>query len=62
MKKAYEDHQLILINANWKLNFYTSFKEETRKTEFLDLIKNPQHKIAVNQFRLGNQKLHFETG
>jgi len=58
MKKVYEDHQLILINANRKLNFYSSFKKEIRKTEFLNLINSPQHKIAINKFRL----IHIETG
>ena len=62
MKKVYEDHQLILINANRKLNFYSSFKKEIRKTEFLNLINSPQHKIAINKFRLSNHKLHIETG
>ena len=62
MKKVYEDHQLILINANRKLNFYSSFKKEIRKTEFLNLINSPQQKIAINKFRLSNHKLHIETG
>ena len=62
MKKVYEDHQLILINANRKLNSYSSFKKEIRKTEFLNLINSPQHKIAINKFRLSNHKLHIETG
>lgn len=61
-RKIYEDHQLMLINANRKLDFYSSFKKDTKKIEFLDLLNNPQHKIAINKFRLGNHKLHIETG
>ena len=57
MENVYEDHQLILINANRKLNFYSSFKKKIRKTEFLNLINSPQSKIAINKFRLSNHKL-----
>ena len=62
MKKIFSDHQLMLINTNKKLNFYASFKKEISKSKIVDLIINPQHKIAVNKFRLGNHSLHIETG
>ena len=33
-----------------------------KKSDFLDVINNPHHRIAINKFRLGNHKLHIETG
>ena len=62
ISKALTEHQLNLINTNRKLNFYATFKQDTKKSDFLDLINNPHHRIAINKFRLGNHKLHIETG
>ena len=53
----------MLISSNWKLKLLLlTFKKETIKTEFLDLTNNPQHKIAFNEFPLGNHKLHLGKG
>lgn len=32
------------------------------RMEFLDAIKNPFHRSAINKFRLGNHQLRIETG
>ena len=62
MRKASIDHQLLLLNSNRKLCFYTLFKTDTTKTDSLDAIKNPFHRTAINRFLLGNHQLHIETG
>ena len=62
IRKALTAHELKLIATNRKLNFYASFRKDTRKTGCLDVINNPHHRIAINKFRLGNHKLRIETG
>ena len=62
IRKALTTHQLKLIDTNRKLNFYASFRKDTRKTGWLDMINNPNHRIAINKFRLGNHKLRNEIG
>ena len=62
MKQDLVDHQKNLLKTNKKLAFYTIFKTENKKAEFLDYIKNPHHKKVINKFRLGNHKLRIETG
>ena len=39
-------HQLEMIRCNTKLNFYSMFKTEVRKSEYLELIKNMNHRKA----------------
>ena len=41
IRKALTAHQLKLIATNRKLNFYASFRKDTRKTGCLDAINNP---------------------
>ena len=36
--------------------------KETKKADFIDMIKNPRHQITINKFWLGNRHLHIETG
>ena len=62
ISKALTAHQLNLIGTNRKLNFYATFKADTKKADHLDMINNPHHRTAINKFRLGNHKLHIETG
>ena len=62
LRRALADHQLTLLKTNRKLTFYSSFKNYTKKATFLDMIKNPQHRIAITKLRLGNHHLHIETG
>ena len=57
LSKAFIDHQPLIMPSNRKLKFYNTFKRDTNRTEFLDAIKNPLHRSAVNKFRLGNQWL-----
>ena len=61
-RKALTAHHLKLIATNRKLNFYASFRKDTRKAGCLDVINNPHHRIVINKFRLGNHKLRIETG
>jgi len=62
IRKALTAHQLKLIDTNRKLNFYASFRKDIKITGSLDVINNPHHRIAINEFRLGNHKLRIETG
>ena len=57
LSKAFINHQPLILPSNRKLNFYNTFKRDTNRTEFLDAIKNPLHRSAVNKFRLGNHWL-----
>ena len=59
LRRALADHQLTLLKTNRKLTFYSSFKNDTKKATFLDMIKNPQHRIAITKLRLGNHHLHI---
>ena len=56
-----KNHQLNLININKKLKFYSSFKFDNKKSEFLDHVKNPLHRKIASKFRLGNHKLQIQT-
>ena len=51
-----KNHQLNLINLNKKLKFYSSFKIDNKKSEFLDHVKNPIHTEIASKFRIGNYK------
>ena len=50
-------HQLNLIEHNKKLIFYSMFKTDCHKADFLNTVKNPSHKKGVNKFCLGNHRL-----
>ena len=56
------NHQLLILASNRELKFYNTFKRDTNRTEFLDAIKNPLHRSAMNKSRLGNHRLRIETG
>ena len=62
MWKTSINHQLLLLKTNRKLVFYNTFKTDTKKAVFLDFLKNPLHRTAINKFRLGNHRLRIETG
>ena len=62
LSKALINDQLLILASNRKLNFYNTSKTDTNRTEFLDAIKYPHHRSAVNKFRLGNHRLRIETG
>ena len=45
-----------------KLKFYSMFKTDCHKADFLNTINNSSHKKTINKFRLGNHRLRIETG
>ena len=55
-------HQVNLISTNKKLKFYSIFKNETRYSEFINHVKNPEHKRIASKFRIGNHNLRIESG
>ena len=58
-------HQLNLIRTNKKLKllkFYSIFKNETNYSEFINHIRNPEHRRVANKFRIGNHNSKIETG
>ena len=57
VKKTSTNHQLNLLNLNKKLKFYSTFKTDCHKMDFLDPIKNTLHKKHINKFCLGNHNL-----
>ena len=44
-----------------KLNFYSTFKANVSRSEYLDLIENEKHHQAVAKLRSSNHKLRIET-
>ena len=55
-------HQMEMIRSNRKLNFYTIFKTDVSKSEYLEHIKNQKHRKAVAKLRSGNHNLRIESG
>ena len=62
LSKVLINHQLLILASNRELKFYNTFKRDTMSTEFIDAIKNPLHRSAINKFRQGNHRLRIETG
>ena len=62
MSKHLKNHQLNLIRTNKKLKFYSVFKNETNHSEFINHIRNPEHRRVASKFRIGNHNLKIETG
>ena len=57
-----KNHQLNLIRTNKKLKFYSIFKNETNHSEFINHIRNPEHRRVAFKFRIGNHNLKIGTG
>ena len=55
-------HQLELIRSNKKLCFYSIFKTDISKFDYLEQIKNLKHRRAVAKLRSGNHSLRIESG
>ena len=55
-------HQLELIRSNKKLCFYSIFKTDISKSDYLEQIKNLKHRRAVAKLRSGNHSLRIESG
>ena len=47
-------HQLNLIRRNRKIKFYSIFKNETNYSEFINHIRNPEHRHVAFKLRIGN--------
>ena len=60
--KIAETHQSSLIQLNKKLKVYSLFKQDSKKSHCLDLIKNTNHRRTVAKFRTSNHKLMIEYG
>ena len=50
-----------MISTNKKLKFYSILKNETKYSEFIDHVKNPEHKRNAFKFRIGNHNLRIES-
>ena len=55
-------YQLNLIRTNKKLKFYSIFENETNYSEFINQIRNPEHRRVASKFGIGNYNLKIETG
>ena len=52
-----------MIRTNEKLKFYSILKNETNYSEFVNHIRNAEHRrVGSNKFRIGNHNLKIETG
>ena len=60
--KIAETHHSSLIQLNKKLKVYSLFKQDSKKSHYLDLIKNTNHRRTVAKFRTRNHKLMIEYG
>ena len=60
--KIAETHQSSLIQLNKKLKVSSLFKQDSKKSHYLDLIKNTNHRRTVAKFRTSNHKLMIEYG
>ena len=62
LSKHLKNHQLNLIRTNKKL-FYSIFKNrETNNSEFINHIRNPEHRHVASKFRIEDHNLKIETG
>ena len=43
------NHQPLILASNRELKFYDTLKRDSNRTEFLDAIKNPLHRSAMNK-------------
>ena len=58
----FETHQMEMIRSNKKLNFYSIFKTDVSKSEYLEQIKNSNHRKALAKLRAGNPNLRIDSG
>ena len=57
-----KNHQHNAIRSNSKLQFYSIFTTDQRRSLQLELIKNANHRQSVAKLRCGNHDLKIETG
>ena len=51
-----------MIRSNKKLNFYSIFKIDVSKSEYLEQIKSSNQRNALAKLRAGNHNLRIESG
>ena len=56
-----KDGQLNLISTNKKLKFSSILKNESKYSEFINHIGNPEDKRITSKFRIGNHNFKIET-
>jgi len=54
--------QLELIRSNKKLCFYSIFKTDVSKSDYLEQVENLKHRRAVSKLRSANHSLRIESG
>ena len=60
--KIAKTHQSSLIQLNKKLKFYSLFKQDNKKSHYLELIKTHITDAKWQKFRTSNHKLMIEYG
>ena len=48
--------------SNSKLEFFSKVKSEFEFAEYLDVVKNPNHRAALTKVRISAHKYPIETG
>lgn len=61
IKGYYYDHWRCIVNHG-KLDFYGTLKSAIVFEEYLDLVKNPNHRRALTKLRISANNLAIETG
>ena len=62
LSKHLKNHQLNLIRTNKIIKSHSIFKNERNYSEFINHIRNPEHRRVASKFRISNQNLKIETG
>ena len=57
---GFRKEQMNMLRTYKKLSFYSTFKTDVSRSEYLDLIKNEKHRQAVVKLRSSNHKLRIE--
>ena len=50
-----------MLRSSKNMNFYSTFKNDVSRSEYLDLIKNEKHHQAVAKLQSSNHRLRIET-
>ena len=53
-------HQMEINRSNKKLSFYSIFKTDVSKSEYLEQVKNLKHRQALAKIPSGNHSLRIE--
>ena len=52
LSKHLKNHQINLMRTNKKLKLYSLFKNETNYSDFINHIRNPEHRRVASKFRI----------